>query len=65
MFPVSKQLNWRLQDLVFLEMLCWIVFGSPTAMKNEVNWRNGFAIGDSNTKTGPLNVLFSRLMRKA
>ena len=34
-------------------------------MKNEVNWRNGFAIGDSNTKTGPLNVLFSRIMRKA
>ena len=32
-------------------------------MKNGVNWGNGFAIGDANTKNCPLK--FSRLMKKA
>ena len=34
-------------------------------MKNGVNWGDGFANRDANTKNGPLKCLFSRLMRKA
>ena len=34
---------------------CWLglFFGIPVAMKNIVNWRNGFAVGDANTKIVP------------
>lgn len=35
------------------------------ALQNWVNWGNGFAIGDTNNKTNPYNVLFSSLMKKA
>ena len=41
----------------FLTMLFWIVFWGPMAMKNGVNWGNGFAIGDANTKNCPLKCL--------
>ena len=34
-------------------------------MKNGVNWENGFAIGDGNTKIHPQNALFFRVTRKA
>ena len=46
---------------------CWLrlFFGIPVAMKNMVNWGNGFAVGDANTKIVPENVSFSRIMRKA
>ena len=35
----------------FIEQ-CWfgLFLGRPAAMKNGVNWGNGFAIGDANTK---------------
>ena len=33
-------------------------------MKNGVNWGNGFAIGDANTKNCPSNAFVSRLMRQ-
>ena len=32
-------------------------FERPVAMKNRVNWGNGFAIGDANSKNCPLNCL--------
>ena len=32
-------------------------------MKNGVNWGNGFAIGDGNTKIHPQNALFFRVTR--
>ena len=33
---------------------CWIgCFDRPVAMKIGVNWGNGFAIGDANTKIVP------------
>ena len=35
-------------------VLVWIAFGRPVAMKN---WGNGFAIGDANTKIGPIKCL--------
>ena len=38
-------------------MLVWNVFGRLVAMKNRVNWGNGFAIGDANSKNSPLNCL--------
>ena len=45
-FQVNKQLTWR--------FLFWMVFLRPmTIQKNGVNWGNGFAIGDANTKTDP------------
>ena len=34
-------------------------------MKNGVNWGNGFAIGDANTKTFPLKCFIFKQMRKA
>ena len=33
-------------------------------MKNEVNWRNGFAIGDSNTKNWPFKCLIFQTNEK-
>ena len=34
---------------------CWLglFFGIPVATKFMVNWRNGFAVGDVNTKILP------------
>ena len=34
-------------------MLVWIAVGRPVAMKNWVNWGNGFAIGEADSKIVP------------
>ena len=34
-------------------------------MQNRVNWENGFAIGDANSKNCPLNCLIFQTNRKA
>ena len=58
MFQVSKQLSWWLLDLVLLSSVGLDCLGRPVAMKNGVNWGDGFAIGDVNTKNCPLKCLF-------
>ena len=32
---------------------CWVFLGRPGAMKNGLNWGNGFVVGDANTKIVP------------
>ena len=58
MFQVSKQLSWWLLDLVLLSSVGLDCLGRPVAMKNGVNWGDGFAIGDVNTKNCPLKCFF-------
>ena len=55
MFQVSKQLNRWFVGPGFVEQ-CWfgLRLGDQLAMKN---WGNGFAIGDANTKIGPIKCL--------
>ena len=43
-----------------------LFFGRPASIKNGVNWGNGFAIGDTDTKNCPLKCLIFQIivMRK-
>ena len=56
--PSQQAVKLVVVELGFVEK-CWfrLFFGRPVAMKNGVNWGNGFAIGDANTKNCPLKCL--------
>ena len=53
--PSQQAVNLEVVGPRFFEdFLFWMVFLRPmTIQKNGVNWGNGFAIGDANTKTDP------------